>query len=55
LHGRVVGANDGFGAGQAGQGLVAVAGQQQALQVGAQAAALGQPGEQGVELGGVVC
>ena len=37
-----------------GHGLVAVAGQQQPLQVGAQAAALREPGEQGVELGGVV-
>jgi hypothetical protein len=46
--------DDRLRAGQRGQGLVAVAGQQQALQVGAQAAALRQPGEQGVELGGVV-
>jgi hypothetical protein len=38
----------------AGHGLVAVAGQQQPLQGGAQAAALGEPGEQDVELGGVV-
>jgi hypothetical protein len=54
LHGLVLGANDRLGAGQRGQGLVAVAGQQQPLQVGAQAAALRQPGEQRVELGGVV-
>jgi hypothetical protein len=54
LHGRVLGANDRLGAGQRGHGLVTVAGQQQPLQVGAQAAALRQPGEQGVELDGVV-
>ena len=38
----VLGTRNRFGAGQPGQGLVAVAGQQQALQVVAQAAALGQ-------------
>jgi hypothetical protein len=54
LHGRVLGAHDGLGTGERGHGLVAVAGQQQPLQVGAQAAALREPGEQGVELGGVV-
>src|SRR5215204_2312155 len=43
-----------LGAGQRGQGRVAVAGQQQALQVGAQAAALRQRAKQRVELGGVV-
>jgi hypothetical protein len=45
LHGRMLGADHGLGAGQRGHGLVAVAGQQQALQVGAQTAALGEPGE----------
>jgi hypothetical protein len=54
LHGRVLGADDRLGADQRGHGLVAVAGQQQPLQVGAQAAALRQPGEQPVKLGGVV-
>ena len=54
LRGWVLGADDRLGAGQGGQGLVAVAGQQQALQVGAKAAALGQRPEQGVEPGGVV-
>jgi hypothetical protein len=54
LHGAVLGADDWFGAGQRGQGLVAVAGQQQALQTGTEAAALRQRAEQGVELGGVV-
>jgi hypothetical protein len=53
LHGRMLRADHGFGAGQAGQGLVAVAGQQ-ALQVGAQAAALGERAKQRVKLGGVV-
>src|SRR6266542_1961335 len=41
------------GSGQTGQGLVAVSWQQQALQVGAQAAPLRQPAKQRVELGGV--
>jgi hypothetical protein len=54
LHGTVLGADDRLGAGQRGQRLVAVAGQQQALQVGAEAAPLREPGEQRVELGGVV-
>ena len=45
---------DGLGPGQPGQGLVAVAGQQQALQVGAQATPLRQGAEQWVEPGGVV-
>src|SRR6266545_8107887 len=54
LDGRVLGANDGLGADQRGHRLVAVARQQQPLQVGPQAAALREPGEQGVELGGVV-
>jgi hypothetical protein len=54
LHGRVLGTNDRFGAGQGGQRLVAVAGQQQPLQVGAQAAPLRQRAKQRVELGGVV-
>src|SRR6266536_713429 len=53
LHGPLLRADHRFGAHQTGQGLVAVAWQQQALQVGAQAAALRQPGEQRVELGGV--
>jgi hypothetical protein len=53
LHGAVLGADDWFGAGQRGQGLVAVAGQQQALQTGTEAAALRQRAEQGIELGGV--
>jgi hypothetical protein len=50
----MLGADHRLGAGQGGQGLVAVAGQQQALQVGAQATPLGQGAEQWVELGGVV-
>ena len=54
LHGRMLRADHGLGASQGGQRLVAVAGKQQALQVGAQTAALREPGEQGVELGGVV-
>jgi len=54
LHGLVLGADDRLGAGQRGEGLVAAAGQQQAREVGAEAAALRQRGEQGVELGGVV-
>jgi hypothetical protein len=54
LRGQVLGANHRLGAGQRGQGLVSVAGQQQALQVGAEAVALRQRGEQGVEPGGVV-
>jgi hypothetical protein len=54
LHGRMLGANDRFGAGQRGQGLVAVARQQQALQVGAEATALGQRAQQPIELSGVV-
>jgi hypothetical protein len=54
LHGLVLGGDDWLGARQRGQRLVAVARQQQALQIGAQAAALRQPGEQGIEPGGVV-
>ena len=54
LHGPMLGTDQRLGAGQRGQGLVAVAGQQQALQVGAQAAALRQRAKQRVELGGVV-
>jgi hypothetical protein len=54
LQGSMLGAEDRFGAGQGGQGLVAVAWQQQALQVGAQAAALRQRAKQRIELGGVV-
>jgi hypothetical protein len=50
----VLGASDRLGPGQPGQGLVAVAGQQQALQVVAEAAALGQAREQGVEPLGVL-
>jgi hypothetical protein len=50
----VLGANDRLGVGQGGQGLVAITGQQQALQVVAQTTALGHAGEQRVELGGVV-
>ena len=53
LHGAMLGADHRFGAGQTGQRLVAIAGQQQALQVGAQAAALRQRAQQRVELGGV--
>jgi len=45
----VLGTGDRLGVGQGGQGLVAVAWQQQALQVVAQAAALRQACEQGVE------
>jgi hypothetical protein len=47
-------AEDRFGAGQGGQGLVAVPRQQQTLQVGAQAAALRQRAKQRIELGSVV-
>src|SRR6266545_2685907 len=47
-------AGDRLGVGQGGQGLVAIAGQQQALQVVAQAAPLGQRAPQRVEPGGVV-
>src|SRR5829696_7150202 len=54
LHGPMLGTDQRLGAGQGGQGLVAVAGQQQALQVGAQAAALRERTKQRVELGGVV-
>ena len=54
LHGRMLGPDDRFGAGQGGQGLAALAWQQQHLQIGTQATALGEPGKQGVELGGVV-
>jgi hypothetical protein len=54
LHGCVLGTGDRLGASQRGQGLVALARQQQALQIGAEAAALGQGAKQGVELGGVV-
>jgi hypothetical protein len=50
----VLRAHHGFGAGQPGQGLVAVAGQQQALQVVTEPAALGQAREQGVKPLGVV-
>jgi hypothetical protein len=50
----MLGAGDRLGVGQRGQGLVAVAGQQQALQVVAQAAALRHACKQRVELGGVV-
>jgi hypothetical protein len=49
----VLGAADRLGAGQPGQGLVAVAWQQQALQVVAEAAALGQAREEQVEPLGV--
>ena len=45
----VLGAADRLGPGQPGQRLIAIAGQQQALQVVAEAAALGQAGEQEVE------
>src|SRR5512133_2006056 len=54
LPGRMLGTGDRLGAGQGGQGLVAIPGQQQALQVAAQAAALGQAREQRVEPLGVV-
>jgi hypothetical protein len=54
LHGLVLRADDRLRAGQAGQGLVAVSRQQQSLEVGADAAALRKPGEQRVEVGGVV-
>ena len=50
----MLGAGDRLGVGQGGQGLVAVAGQQQALQVVAQTTALRHAGEQWVELLGVV-
>jgi hypothetical protein len=50
----MLGAGDRLGVGQRGQGLVAVAGQQQALQVVAQAAALRQARKQRVEVLGVV-
>jgi hypothetical protein len=50
----VLGTGDRFGAGEPGQGLVAVPRQEQALQVVAEAAALGQAREQGVELLSVV-
>jgi len=53
LHGLVLGAGDRLGAGQRSERLVAVTREQQALQVGAEAMALGEPGGQGVELGGV--
>jgi hypothetical protein len=46
--------DDRLRASQRGHGLVAVTGQQQPLQLGAQTAALRQPREQGVQLGGVV-
>jgi hypothetical protein len=46
-------AHDGLGAGQGGQGLVAIPRQQQALQVPAEVAPLGQRRPQRVELGGV--
>jgi hypothetical protein len=51
LHRLVLGADDRFGAGQRGERLVAVARQQQARKVGAEAAPLLEPGEQRVELG----
>jgi hypothetical protein len=54
LHGRMLGADHGFGAGECGQGLVAVSWQQQALQVAPQAATLRERAKQRVELGGVV-
>jgi pimeloyl-ACP methyl ester carboxylesterase len=54
LHLAMLGTGDRLGAGQSGQGLVAVSWQQQALQVVPQAAALRQAREQGVELAGVV-
>src|SRR5205809_2573407 len=50
----MLGADDRLGAGQRGQRLVAVSWQQQALQVGAQAAPLRERAKQRVELGGVV-
>src|SRR4029453_15046514 len=50
----VLGPADRLGPGQPSQGLVAVAGQQQPLQVVTQATALGQAREQGVEPLGVV-
>jgi hypothetical protein len=50
----VLGPGNRRSAGQPGQGLVAIMGQQQALQVVTQAAALGQAREQDVELLGVV-
>src|SRR5215208_6873951 len=50
----MLGAGDRLGAGQPGQRLVTIAGQQQALEVVTQAAALGQAREQPVELLGVV-
>jgi hypothetical protein len=53
LHLAVLGAGDRLGVGQGGQGLVAVAGHQQALQVVAQAAALRERAKQRVELLGV--
>jgi hypothetical protein len=50
----MLGTDQGLGAGQGGQGLVAVPRQQQALPVGTQAAALRERVKQRVELGGVV-
>ena len=49
LHGPVLGAGDRLGAGQGGQGLVAIPRQQQPLQVSPEAAALGQRTQQRVE------
>src|SRR5512132_430724 len=49
----VLGPGDRLGPGQPGQGLVAVAGQQQALQVVTEPTALGHACQQRVELGGV--
>jgi hypothetical protein len=50
----VLGTGDRLGVGQGGQGLVAVAGRQQALQVVTEPAALSHACKQRVELGGVV-
>ena len=50
----VLSASDRLGTGQPGQGLVAITREQQALQVVAEAAALGQAAKQAIKLGGVV-
>src|SRR5215218_2297030 len=50
----VLSASDRLGAGQPGQGLVAIPREQQALQVVTEAAALGQAAKQAIKRGGVV-
>jgi hypothetical protein len=54
LHSRMLGLLNGPGSSQAGEGLVAISGQQQALETGPEGFPLGCLGPEAIELGSVV-